>query len=455
MSNKAIVKTVADFIEKNGLLDKDGRYLVGLSGGADSVALLLILKELDYHVEAVHCHFHLRGAESDRDEAFCVSLCRKNKVELHRVHFDTMEYASLHKVSIEMAARDLRYRYFAQLKRDMQVNAICVAHHQDDSVETVLMNLIRGTGVKGLAGISPVHGDIIRPLLCISRKDIEEFLLERKQEFVTDSTNLVADAVRNKIRLEVIPLLRQINPSVSQSIAQTALWMNEASRVLDVSLSAMRQTVVSYSDRSPDAVIVDIPALKAQVSPESVLYDILKDFGFSSHQVQQVYSCMGACSGTEFHSPSHQLVIDRGKILVEPVEKELPPTRIIPEEGTYVFGASLKFKLSLMDRNETFQISRAKDCVHLDAAEVRFPLAVRRIKEGDRFHPFGMNGSKLISDYLTDRKLSLFDKRRQLVVVNANDEVLWLVNERIDHKFRIKDNTKKILSIRFSRQRSL
>ena len=221
---KNIIETVKSFIAANSLIpgEMEWKGLVALSGGADSVCLLMICKRLNLNVEAVHCNFRLRGEESDRDEKFCEGLCEREGVPFHRVHFDTRTYAELHGVSIEMAARELRYDYFEQLRRSIQADAILVAHHRDDSVETVLMNLVRGTGIHGLQGIKPKNGNILRPLLCVGRKDIEEWLHTLGQDYVTDSTNLEDDVVRNKIRLNVIPLLQEINPSVSDNISLTA-----------------------------------------------------------------------------------------------------------------------------------------------------------------------------------------------------------------------------------------
>ena len=202
MSNRDIVRRVEAFIGQHHLLKDHAHCLSALSGGADSVALLLILKQLGYRVEAVHCNFQLRGKEAERDELFCMELCRSQGIELHRIHFDTQGYASLHKMSIEMAARELRYTFFAKLKEDIQAEAVCVGHHQDDSVETVLINLVRGTGLQGLTGIDPKRDGIVRPLLCLTQQDILDFLHEREQAFVTDSTNLVAtEAPRNMIPL--------------------------------------------------------------------------------------------------------------------------------------------------------------------------------------------------------------------------------------------------------------
>ena len=222
-----MLKKIAHFIEQHKLLSKDKKYIVALSGGADSVCLLLVLQRLGYDVEAAHCNFKLRGEESDRDEQFCVELCKKNDIEIHLAHFDTNFYAISHKISIEMAARELRYSYFENLRRDIGADAVCVAHHQNDCAETVILNLVRGTGIQGLAGIQPKRDNIVRPLLCVSRDEIEGFLADEGQDFITDSTNLDDLYVRNKIRLNIIPMMEKINPAAVQNIVKTAIRLSE------------------------------------------------------------------------------------------------------------------------------------------------------------------------------------------------------------------------------------
>ena len=226
-----MLNKVRDFIDREGLLTPEGLYIVALSGGADSVALLRILHHLGYRIEAAHCNFHLRGAESDRDETFVKSLCSSLNIPIHLIHFDTAEYASLHQVSIEMAARELRYGYFDQLCKDIGASAVCVAHHRDDAVETFLMNLLRGSGIHGLTGIRPRNGNVIRPLLCLSRDEIEQYLHSIGQDYVTDSTNLVDDVVRNKVRLNVLPLLKDINLRAAENIGKFTCQCISLSRV--------------------------------------------------------------------------------------------------------------------------------------------------------------------------------------------------------------------------------
>ena len=437
-----------------------GKYIVALSGGADSVSLLFVLKHLEHElgigVEAAHCNFHLRGAESVRDEEFCKQLCERLSVPLHLIHFDTQAYADLHRVSIEMAARDLRYGYFENLRRDIEAHDICVAHHRDDSVETVLLNLVRGTGLRGLRGIQPRNGNIIRPLLSLSREDIVQYLGALGESFVTDSTNLHNDVKRNKIRLDVMPLLRELNPSVSQSIFESSLRVGEALKVFDeaMKLSIADVTATSPSHHltisPPHHLVISVERLKQQPSPEYTLHEILSSYGFTSAQIEQIYGSLDTCSaGKIIASDSHELAFDRGSLLVQPRTNVADAVRSmrIPETGTYVFSDSLKIKVAAEDCGDDYVPSRAADCVCLDASNIKFPLTLRHIEQGDRFVPFGMNGMKLVSDYLTDRKKNVFEKRAQLVVTDAQQRIVWLVGERTDNRFRITPHTQQALRL--------
>ena len=441
-----ILQQVAGFIARNQLLAADNKYIVALSGGADSVALLLIMKALGYDVEAAHCNFHLRGKESERDENFCVSLCESLGIILHRIHFDTLTYAQLHKVSIEMAARDLRYSYFEQLRRDINADAICVAHHKDDNVETILLNLVRGTGMNGLTGISLRNGFILRPLLCIGREDILEYLEAENQDYVTDSSNLVDDVQRNKIRLNVLPLLENVNPAVKDNILTMARWIAEAYTIVEASLSEAKAEAVSSATLN-DPFCVDICKVEEYPSAEYLLWHILSDYGFNSSQVALVAENLHATTGTSWLSSSHELTLDRGRLILTPLDKEEGRQMRIPEVGTYVYTELCKLKIEQKEINENYTISRSSDKVCLDAQKVKFPLMIRRVARGDRFVPFGMKGSKLVSDFLTDQKVALPLKRRQLVVADAGGNILWVVGKRLDGRFAVSPCSKSVVEI--------
>ena len=423
-----MLNKVRQYIADRQLLDHNKRYLVALSGGADSVALLRMMLRLGYGVEAAHCNFHLRGEEANRDQRFVENLCGRLGVMLHIVHFNTREYAEEKRISIEMAARDLRYAYFSQLVASGELAGVLVAHHKDDSAETILMNMIRGTGINGLTGIKPVSElaiqrlttndqrpttndqrpttndqrlttndqrlTILRPLLCLTRADIIRYLEDEHQDFITDSSNLEADVVRNKIRLNILPLLKEITPSAVENILRTAANLADAN----------------------------------ENSEEHQLFTILKPYGFNGVQVRRIVENMDIATGKQYHSKSHSLLIDRGMLRI--TENDTAQLSALPSLTSAT--------LDLTDRHSAY----------LDADKVKQPLTLRTVKTGDRFVPFGMTGSKLISDYLTDIKMPLTEKQQQKVVTDADGNIVWLVDLRTDNRYAITNKTKKILIIK-------
>ena len=422
---------VERYINKHNLLNPNELYIVALSGGADSVALLLLLKNAHFNVHAAHCNFHLRGDESDRDEAFCVELCQRLGVELHRAHFDTREYAELHKVSIEMAARELRYKWFEQLRQDLGAAGICVAHHRDDSVETVLLNLVRGTGLRGLTGIQPRNGNILRPLLCVSRAEIETFLAKKGQKYVTDSTNWEADVQRNVVRLAVLPLLKRLNPAVAENIQRTAENLAEAQQVLNVAIANINSSnILNLSD------------LENYGSSEYLAFEWLKKYGFNGDQVRQI---LDAETGKIISSAmGYDVLKDRGRLIVEPALQPFKPMRI-PEEGTYVLDEDKRFSV----RKKPVYVSKEPHIVTLDAAKIQFPLTIRRVEEGDWMQPYGMKGRKLLSDLMTDLKMTVFEKRRQLVVVDNQGVAVWAVGLRVADFVAVTEVTNEVFELTF------
>ena len=434
------LKKISDYIAVKCPLDRDVLHLVALSGGADSVALLLSLRALGYRVEAAHCNFHLRGEESDRDEAFCKLLCESKEVKLHLAHFDTRAFASLRRMSIEMVARELRYDWFRRLAHDIGAADICVGHHLEDSAETVILNLVRGTGIHGLAGIQPLNDGVARPMLGCTRKEIEEYLRRVGQNYVVDSTNMEEDAQRNKIRLSVVPLLCSINTAAQNNIARTAEYVGEACRVFD---SAIEQSV--------ERIFVDgkinVSDLKQEISPEYVLYTILSRHSFSSAQAEDVFSRIDSSDTLEWQSPTHQLLLSRGVLILEEREKAPFADMKIPMEGRYVSQNGEVVAVSFEEVTAGFRASRLPFEATLDAEKVRFPLTLRRVADGDRFVPYGMRGSRLISDFLTDRRLNLFEKRRQLVLVDGEGRIVWVVGLRTDNRFAVTKATKRVVRI--------
>ena len=345
-----------------------------------------------------------------------------------------------------MAARELRYNWFETLRRHYQANCIAVAHHKDDSVETVLLNLIRGTGIKGLTGISPKNGYVVRPLLCISRSEIENYILERDIPYVTDSTNSEDLYLRNSIRLNVIPLLETLNPSVKDTIYRTSKNVTEAEKVYSESIQKTIKKVFNNNK-------IDINELRQTASPRSVLFEILTPYNFTPSTIEDISESIDSISGKIFFSDSnsdfekkkYRLIKDRSSFLLDVVNDTYNDNETyLIEEGT----SEINFPVSIKIR----EISSPTDIIYnshflyIDADKIKYPLVLRKWRSGDWFIPFGMKGKKKLSDYFTDRKFSLKDKENVWLLTYEND-IVWIVGERNDNRFKITENTKKIIFI--------
>ena len=437
-------RTVRSYIERNRLLSDDDRrpVLVGLSGGADSVALLSVLVRLGYACVALHCDFHLRGEESERDAAFARTFAESLGVPFYQTDFDTVAYAREHHLSIEMAARALRYAWFEELRERLGAQAIAVAHHRDDSVETVVMNLIRGTGIRGLTGIRPRNGFVVRPLLCVSRADIVAWLENQGIRYVTDSTNLSDAYTRNFIRLNVLPLLERINPSVREAIARSAEHLSAVASVYAYEIARAREEVIVSEG------CLSIEALCRFPAPEAILYELLKEYGFSRWVSAEVFDALRKESGKVFYSKTHRLLKDRAYLWIVPLEREAEKTSFLldPSREIYREPVGLAFRELLFTPD--FQIEKNRRVAYFDADKLRFPLTLRKWREGDWFVPFGMKGRQKLSDYFSDHKFSRIEKEKAWLLCSG-DAIIWLIGERADNRFRIDSGTKRVLAVNF------
>ncbi len=431
---------VKNCIARHELLGCEHPVLVALSGGADSVALACVLQDLGYKIEAAHCNFCLRGAESDRDEAFVTDFCQRRKIVLHRRCFSTHAYAHEYHVSIEMAARTLRYDFFEQLLQERDLDCVAVAHHREDNTETVLLNLLRGTGIRGFRGIQYRNGKVVRPLLDVSRQEIEDYLAECHQDYVTDSTNLQDEVQRNKIRLNVMPRMREIYPNADESIHQGARRLSDAFRIYEYGMDLLMQQVV-HGNR------ILLEELNRTPAPETVLYEILSRMDFNPAQVAAIYGQQGGESGKVYESATHRLLRNRETLVFE--KKAVRPARlekVLPLENCMRVTDDVTFLISRSSYSSGGPLPREKNVICMDLDKVEFPLVVRTPQTGDRFMPFGMKGMKLVSDFLTDLKKNVFEKERQLLVCSG-DKIAWVVGERPDDRFRVTEHTRHILRI--------
>lgn len=436
------------FITDNNLPEPPSRLLVALSGGGDSVALLLILQQLGYEVIAAHCNFHLRGEESNRDENFVRQLCDKRKVQLYVQHFDTTGTAQKQGISIEMAARQLRYDWFEEMRQKTKSIAIAVAHHGDDNAETLLLNLIRGTGIRGLKGMLPQNGYIIRPLLDTRRKELEVFLKKEKQDFVTDSTNLETVYKRNKIRHEVMPLLRELNPNIDNGLGQTARRLAEAEQLYSYAITDIQKKVV---EKLNDGIRINIQMLQSQPAPSTVLHETLLPFGFSSAEINQISEKLNLQTGKLFKAPHYLAVLHRGSLEVRAIPIVFNETEV--QSGSTILPNQKTLYIQAMSREELTTIPKCATTIAIDAESINGKLFCRSCKEGDRFQPYGLKGNKLVSDYLTDRHRSLIDKLGSYCLCDESG-IVWLAEERVAQRVAITTSTQKVLLITVSQKQS-
>lgn len=436
------ISRVEQYIVTNGLLAGGEKIIVGVSGGADSVALLDILHSFGLECVVAHCNFHLRGEESNRDAFFVEELCKKYNLKYERIDFDTEAYAAINSVSIEMAARELRYNWFEQLRVIHMADKIAVAHHRDDSVETILLNLVRGTGIRGLTGIAPVNGYVIRPLLSLSRDEIVEYLKDRRLSFVDDSTNNEDMYARNKIRLNVIPMLEAINPSVKESVNKTAEHLTQVANIYYMYMAQVKANI--FADNK-----INISMLVQYLEPEAILFELLSPYGFNSATVRQIFESVISQSGKIFYSETHELLKDRGYLILKKKDN-LKIERYNIHEDETTLSRPIHLKIERTPVNGDFSIEKNPDIIYIDADKLAYPLTLRKWRQGDWFMPFGMKGKKKVSDYFSDNKFSLFDKEAAWLLCSG-DDIVWIIGHRSDERFKITDKTTEVVKIIYSK----
>ena len=421
------------YINENELPKNDSKILLAISGGIDSVCLAHLLIELEYKVEFAHCNFKLRGKESDDDVLFVKNLALSYNVPFHYLSFDTKEYSNKHKISIQMAARELRYKWFRNLRKEISADYIAVAHNLDDRIETFFINIIKGTGIRGAISMRAKNNFIIRPIMFASRDEIINYAKKNKLKHREDSSNISEKYLRNKIRHKIIPLLREMNPSIDKTIDNEISILEDTFSIYNDSIeSVLKKIVVNTKNgyKILQAELLKLNPLKAYV------YEFFQRFGFTDFDA--ITSSIGKESGVQFFSKSHKLLIDREYVIVEKISKENFSEAIIKKD----------FNAISVPINLSFQIleERVSDFSHYSACfdydKLKFPLKIRRWKDGDRFVPLGMKQYKKISDFFIDIKLDVFAKEKTFLLC-SDDKIIWIVGHRIDDRFRITTKTKK------------
>lgn len=431
------LKQFTDYISQHQLFDANDHILLGVSGGKDSVLMAQLFKLAGFKFSIGHCNFNLRADEAQRDEAFVKLLAQELEVPFHLVHFNTESFAKAHKISIQMAARQLRYQWFEETRKANGYRYVAVAHHQNDAIETVLLNLVRGTGVSGMHGILPKRAHLVRPLLFLSRSQIDQLVADNQLPYVEDSSNESSKYARNKIRLQVVPYLKEINPNLEQTFEKNIARF----RALELLLQQAVSQVAHYLREDENGLLRIKIADVQSLSPQKLLfYELLKPYHFAEAVVEEILSALEKPSGTLFCSVTHLLTIDRSELILSPIE--------VNEQLLYLHGEG---KLKLNEKRslslaftDALTFKADKNFAYVDASLLIFPLVVRYWQDGDRFKPLGMKSFKKLSDFFVDEKVPLPIKDRMPLLINGNGEIVWVVGMRQDERYKLSATTKKV-----------
>lgn len=429
-------------------IDKNDKILVAVSGGEDSVVMLDMLAKANIQCVVAHCNFQLRGEDSNKDEIFVKNLAKKYGFKFFVVRFDTRKYAKKQKISIEMAARNLRYKWFEKIRTENNCKYIATAHHQNDSVETVLLNLTRGTGLRGLTGIPLKNRHIVRPILHLTKNQISEYVQKNNLQFRTDKTNFENKHNRNKIRNQIIPLFETINPAFAKNISENIERFSEIEQIFMQKIEQERKNCISIKN---DFTEIDIEKLKNLSPLHTYLYEFLQPYNFSNKITDDIILSLNAESGKTFFSETHRLIKDRNKLIISNLIKKKSGSITLSN----VFGNvsickklpdGTKILFEMFDKTKDFRIEKSPKIAYFDFEKLSFPLELRKWQAGDYFFPFGMKGKKKISDFFVDKKMSLLEKENAWLL-SSNGKIIWVVGMRTDGRFAISLETKKVLKI--------
>ena len=444
------------YINRYNLIAEGDKVILALSGGIDSMVLADLLLKTKVEFVAAHCNFHLRGNESDGDDWFVRKFAEKRGIQCFVKHFETEKYAANHGISIEMAARDLRYTWFEQLRQQLGYDKIAVAHHADDQAETFFINLLRGAGLNGLKGMKPQNGVIIRPLLWASREQIRQYAVENHIVWREDHTNVESVYLRNKIRNQLLPVFDELQPEARQGLYKSLEHLsaeNELYRAL------LKEKLAQIVEQGGDVQRLPFSKLVKAKVPEPVegpvysfqlLFEWLRQYGFNTDQCHFIYDAIGTGIGNQYCSPTHCVVIGRDDLqLFEIKDNANEEVKIeIGEEETF---SPVHLQFSKLERTADFIIDKSPEVAQLDFNKLSFPLTLRHWCHGDRFHPLGMKGSKLLSDFFVDQKFTEYQKQNVWFLVSADGEIIWVVGYRIDDRFKIVNDTKTVFESRLDR----
>lgn len=443
---ESLVERFNRYIRENELFTLNDKILLTVSGGVDSMVMMTLMVEAGYSVGVAHCNFQLRGEEAEEDEVLVAERAKALGIPSYNRRFDTRGEMERTGESVQIAARRLRYAWFEELSREHGYNVIAIAHQADDSIETFFINLFRGTGLKGLTGINVTRGRIVRPLLFAPRKEIMEFALANKVPFREDSSNLTTKYLRNKIRLGLVPRIREINPKFTELMRTNLRRLIDAQTFIDRTIERMREDIFEKSGNDiilhPDRIAEDMPL-------NFVIYELLNSsFGFKGDVVEAMCRSLrhGSQSGKRFYSRDYVAVIDRGRIIISPIADEDTCEVLVEKYATRAYCGNSVLYLEWVDIDHIDSLQVPDNVALIDADRLEFPLVLRRWADGDAFIPLGMTGRKKVSDYLIDTKVAIPEKRRQFVMTSG-DKIVWLVGRRVDDRYKITPHTENVLKI--------
>ncbi len=417
---------------------KDSKLLIAISGGVDSVVLVHLCHKMDLNIALAHCNFNLRSNESDADEDFVLQLAEDLNLEVFIESFETKVYAKENKLSIQMAARKLRYHWFEELAEQLNFNYILTAHHADDNLETFLINFTRGTGLEGLIGIPEVNDVFVRPLLPFSRETIENYARENHVKWRDDSSNASTKYLRNKLRHDVIPILKEINPSLLQSFQNTISNLQDSRDIVNDKISDLiKQGIINLTDTGFQ---LNIELIKKQSNKKAYLFAFLNEYGFT--EWQDVVGLLKAQSGKQVFSEKWRLIKNRDYLLLSELVDEDQQTIAILKTDTHV---QTPFGVLFFDEVDAV-LETSKNTIYVDKDVLKHPLQLRKWEKGDEFHPLGMQGKKKLSKYFKDEKYSLLDKEKAWLLCSGS-AIVWVIGKRADNRFKVTENTKHILKI--------
>ncbi|MEZ5055037.1 MAG: tRNA lysidine(34) synthetase TilS [Chitinophagales bacterium] len=443
-----MLASIQQFIQQHNLFNSGTPILVACSGGVDSMVLCDVLLKLNFKIGIAHCNFQLRDAESDGDAQFVQSFAEKNKLPFFIKNFDTLDYKKSNAISTQMAARTLRYNWFEEIRIENGYHKIVTAHHLDDQIETIILNITKGTGLLGLTGIQPKNQFIVRPLLSISKQAILLYANEQQIAYREDSSNATANYQRNKLRHQVAPVLKEINPDFSNTMLDFISKMNDYNLLSTEYLQQLKRKCFAVKN---DIVEIKLGFIHAHSASKTILFHLIQEFGFNADQVQNILQVKE--SGKQFLSNTHRLIVDRKSIFIQPLSIEKINIAVFDKIPNQMVFNNFTIQCALVPI-QYLNLKSSHNYAYFDADKVQFPLCIRYAKEGDYFYPLGLGkqqnpakvGKKKISKYFKDEKLSILEKEATPLIF-SNEKLLWLVGHRTDERFKVTDTTKMVLKM--------